>query len=314
MPVARCDRVLAGWRVRCEFPIPELLPWSAKGAAGGDRAPDLFIRLGQVPDRLEDVVSDGPLLQVARDGWCRFALKNLAAYFISSSGDEVIVSPAPGAAESDIRLFLLGTVFGILCHKRNLLPLHASCVEIDGRAIAFAGPPAAGKSTLAAAFVKAGYRLLADDVTVVDVTAPGGPAVVPSLPGLKLWREAMTGLGFDMQDAKRTRAELEKYHLPTQQTFTPEPLPLAAIYHLQSALSSKLESITRLTGAGAVKGTGEAIYRPNAGRNLIGRQQLLQAVLRLCTAVPCHTLTGQVEFQHLPLRIAGLLSRHTNSE
>jgi len=46
--------------------------------------------------------------------------------------------------------------------------LHAGAVEIDGRAIVFPGRSCAGKSTLAAEFIKRGARYLTDDLVPVD--------------------------------------------------------------------------------------------------------------------------------------------------
>lgn len=46
--------------------------------------------------------------------------------------------------------------------------LHASCIDVGGTAIAFAGLSGAGKSTLAAALATAGHGFISDEVTAVD--------------------------------------------------------------------------------------------------------------------------------------------------
>ena len=46
--------------------------------------------------------------------------------------------------------------------------LHASCIDVGGTAIAFAGLSGAGKSTLAAALATAGHGFIADEVAAVD--------------------------------------------------------------------------------------------------------------------------------------------------
>ncbi|MFY9695329.1 MAG: hypothetical protein WA776_09005 [Xanthobacteraceae bacterium] len=174
------DSFLCGWRVRSELHLPELAPWS-----GDDRTPDVVIRCGEVPDRLDDLVEDSPFLQIDRHGTCLLRLDNVAAYLVTGPG-EVIVAPRPGVGEAEIRVFLLSSVFGYLCHLRALFPLHASCVAINGKAAAFCGPSGAGKSTTAVQLALRGHRLLADDVCVIDAHAAGGPRVLPAFPRLKL--------------------------------------------------------------------------------------------------------------------------------
>jgi hypothetical protein len=52
--------------------------------------------------------------------------------------------------------------------------LHASCVTRGNRALLISGPSTYGKTTLALRLVDRGFRLVADDVTVID-RASGGP-------------------------------------------------------------------------------------------------------------------------------------------
>lgn len=250
------DRWLCGWRVASALPLPDLLPWT-----GEDRAPDLMIRLGPVPERLADLTVDLPRLQVAAGGACRIAVPEVATYLVAPDGDGVTVAPAPGAVSADIRLFLLGTVFAALCYRRGLVPLHASCVRVDGRAVALAGASGIGKSTLAAALLRRGHAVLTDDVTVVDTTRPGGPLVLPTFPRLRLWRDAMARLDFPTEGAERSRVAAEKFHQPLHGSFCAEPLPLSAVFHLESPIGGAERIPRRLTGAEAVARLSRDLYR-----------------------------------------------------
>src|SRR5205085_11291512 len=69
---------------------------------------------------------------------------------------------------------------------RHQEPLHATVVTKDGNGLALVGDSGYGKSTLAAAFLRAGYRLLTDDLLVLHGTATGFEAQ-PALPRLKLF-------------------------------------------------------------------------------------------------------------------------------
>jgi len=53
-------------------------------------------------------------------------------------------------------------------HCHQYLIVHAACVEKSGRALLLPGPPGSGKSTLCAALVARGWRLLSDELALVD--------------------------------------------------------------------------------------------------------------------------------------------------
>ena len=54
-------------------------------------------------------------------------------------------------------------------HAHEHLVIHAAVVERDGRALLLAADPGSGKSTLCAALVNAGWRLLSDELALVDL-------------------------------------------------------------------------------------------------------------------------------------------------
>lgn len=251
-----CDYALCGWRVASALPLPDLHPWT-----GDDREPDLTIGLGPVPERLADVIVDRPLLQVAADGLCRFAVPDVATYLVAADGRWVTLDPLMECSAPDIRVFLLGTVFGILCYRRGLVPLHASCVRVGDGAVVLAGQSGVGKSTLAAAFVRHGHAVLADDVTVVDVLAPGGPRVLPAFPRLNLWHDAMARMGFPADGLERSRPDLEKFHVPVGDAFCAQPLALSAVFHLDPDVVRDGRILRRLHGPEAVARVGQDLYR-----------------------------------------------------
>lgn len=294
---------LCGLRVVSELPLPDLLPWT-----GDDRVPDVEIRLGTVPERLERPVFEGPLLQVGADGDCRYAVAGVAAYYLDS-GRHITIQPYMDQTAPDVRVFLLGSVFGFLCHYRGLVPLHAGCVEINGQAVAFAGDSGVGKSTLTAAFLRRGYRVLADDVTVVDMTASGGPRVLPSFPRIKLWRDSLDGLGGCADGLERSRAQLEKFHLPVEGFFSAEPLPLAAIYHLNMASDPRYAGITPLRGGMAMDDLVGAVYRRVAAIRMGRRAALMSALMRIAV-LPSSRLARVPNLGALDATVSMVAARH----
>ena len=103
--------------------------------------------------------------------------------------------PRRCSSSLDVRAYLLGSIFVVLCQQRGLLPLHASAIAGKSGVVAFLANSGQGKSTLAAHLAQRGFRVLADDVCLVDATQPGSAMVIPTAPWLKLWRNSLENLG-----------------------------------------------------------------------------------------------------------------------
>jgi hypothetical protein len=276
---------LCGWRVLSEVPLPSLSPW-----LGDHRSADLVIRLGEVPQRLDPVIYEAPLYQLAQDGRCRFEITRVAAYLVDAIGQEVVVDPARGAENQDIVTFLLSGILAVICHRRGLLPLHASCVRIGNKAIAFVGASALGKSILAALFYRQGHTVLADDVAVVELAAQGA-MMLPSSPQLAVWRDDLERLGYSVEKLERRRTGLEKYHLPlTNQAGVSESIPLAAIYHLGEARDPRHEKLESVRGLNAVMAVNENMHAVRIGRQLLGGKTLFSNGAQLAASVPVYRL------------------------
>src|SRR5438874_2667027 len=119
-----------GFAIDSELEFPELPP--------GDGEPDVVIRLGTVPR-----IACRPTLDE------EFAFNTLAGAFHIRGGREIIVDPLPDAAPGALSLVLLGKIMAFLLRQRGWLPLHASVVVVNERAILFLAPSGGGKSTTA---------------------------------------------------------------------------------------------------------------------------------------------------------------------
>ncbi len=166
-------------------------------------------------------------------------------------GSDVVVDAKPDADPAVLRLHIFASIMGMICHQRGLLVLHASAVAFGNRAVAFTGPPGAGKSTLAAHCLAAGGRLVADDVLVLSFDEQGGVLAHPGMPNVKLWRDALTSLGRDTDGLRPDWFRAEKFHLPADDVQT--SIPLARLFVL---------------GTDCDAGDGE--YAPLRGREAAG--------------------------------------------
>jgi hypothetical protein len=229
-----------GLSVQSDILLPELVVTNAK--------PNIFIGFGDVPDQFENPAFSAPNFQVSPD---KFLLKieGVAKYLVEY-GNKITIDRGEGGSDDEIRLYLLGSAFGALIHQRGLLPMHGSSIIFDNKAIIFSGRSGAGKSTLAAGFVKRGFKLLADDVSVVTPYETGELIVHPGYPQMKLWNDSLEKLGHQPKPLRRIRSGLKKYALPMGVEFYSEPAPLVGIYII--TVSDK-ESISLKTLKGIEK-------------------------------------------------------------
>jgi len=224
-------------RVESDFPLPELQEVKDEGS------PDVIIKTGITPTTLEGVVEKGILFEASKD---KFLLRlDKIARFHVINGNEITVEPFKDSDEEDIRVFLLGSVFAALLHQRGYLVLHGSCIEINGDGILFTGVSGVGKSTLAAAFHKKGYKILTDDVCAIKISQTGIPMVIPGFPRLKLWEDAAERLGEDISSLSPIRRKLQKYRVNVEEKFSKDPVPLSSIYLLKPGNNEKI-SVTEI--------------------------------------------------------------------
>lgn len=273
------DYHVFGWRVKSALPLPELLPWRDDA-----RAPDLCVEIGAVPPPKPHWPSVGPAVQIGPTG-VRVTIPGVAHYW-AEAGKRVIVQPILPTNAAEIRVFLLGTVLAILCFQRGVLPLHASAVDIDGRALLLSGVSGAGKSTLAAALSARGYRLLSDDLCALEVREGHPLTVLPAFPRVKLCRDSASQLQVPVEGLDRSGAELEKYVVPLAlERFQPGALPPGPIVFLRTERTQGQHPPRRLVGVEALR-RYDLVHRYRLGVALGFEALIFKGMARLVDAVP----------------------------
>lgn len=277
------DSFLCGWRVRSELGLPELHAWR-----GEDRPVDVEITLGPVNEPAGTPVLELPHSKLWADGSFLLALENVGRFRVES-GKHVRVEPAPNVHEPELRTFLLGSVLGVLCHQRGLLPIHASAVRIDGRAVLIAGVSGAGKSTLAAALGARGHALIADDVAAVS-PRNAGLQIMPAFPQRKLALDALEALGLEHAGLVTNRPGVPKYHVPLREGFDFSPVQPAAIYILSNAAPGRVGEFEPHSVVQSMALINRMIYRRGIGLRIQSSSAIFSAVTALAKAAPLHTL------------------------
>lgn len=302
MAEAAYHYALCGWHVASAIALPELPPWAR--VAG---EPDVAIVLGAVPDRIADPTLETPYLQTNQAGQARYTLAGVASYFLEA-GRRITVDAAMPPDAPDVRLFLLASVFGMLCNQRGVLPLHACSVVVEGGAIAFAGASGMGKSTLAAAFHRRGFPLLADDVTPVDLSG-GTVRFLPGLRRIRLWGDSMRAAGWDPAGLERCRSGLDKFSRAFDGGFASAPAAPLAIFHLRRhADPDSGARFNRIQGATALQQLRRQVYRGRMLRGSVGKAEEMLRVARAAAGIPRHyEIARRMDFAELDAVIDAVL-------
>lgn len=211
---------------------------------------DIIVQLNYIGHK-DNELKNHPYRHFVKDDQVKFHIPEVASFTVEA-GKQITVSPVNGADEGLLRLYILGTCLGVILMQRRVLPLHGSAIEINGKAYAFVAESGVGKSTLAAAFISRGYKLISDDVIAIsfsDVNLP--PLVTPSYPQQKLWQESLAEFGMTSNEYTSIFGRETKYSVPVDSQFYNKVLQLDGIFELtkeeiESPVVQKLNKLESL--------------------------------------------------------------------
>ncbi len=264
--------------------------------------------------------SSGPTVQVwSLDDSCfRFLYCDGTEFFVDRSGRRIWATWASGMTLEDTLTYLLGTVMGFALSRRGITCLHGSVVEVDGFAIGLCGPAGVGKSTTAAAFARRNFRVLSDDVLILEEW--GGQFVVrPSYPVLRLWPDSVQHLYGSAEALPPLTPNWEKRGLQLagrRRGFQNRALPLGAVY-LLGGRDRELDEprIEDVRGAAALMGlvandfVSRVLGKDELARNFKVLCQLgEQIVLRRITAP-----ANPEKLAEIPSAIVGDFRKHVRA-
>lgn len=122
---------------------------------------------------------------VASSGECRLVVPWCLTAVVRG-GATIDVCQQPGLSADRVQRFLLGPAIAAALHQRDVLPLHAAAVSHQGKALLIVGDSAVGKTELALALARRGWRLLADDLSAIRIVN-GRPIVAPGAGVMDVW-------------------------------------------------------------------------------------------------------------------------------
>jgi hypothetical protein len=268
---------LGGLKLDSDFDLPALPEWDGPR----DAPADVNCRLGEVPARLDRPVHIAPLFQTSGAGEYLLVLPGTGRVLVRN-GNEITVQPDAGAA-ANLSAILTGPILAVLWHQRGFLPLHASVVVINGRAVALCGPAATGKSTLAAVLAERGYHVIADDIGVVDVRNNQEVLAPPGCARLQLWRDALAELGVATGELERALPHKERYFLDCGNRIPAQPYKLAAVVQvIRNALPPA--ALERSRGSQTADVLYNCVHTPQAAKALGRAQPIFAALMGMASA------------------------------
>jgi hypothetical protein len=312
-PSSGCRRREAGGRryrvsgltLESGWPLPELLPVRTGGP------PDLRVDLGRgelsrgAPDGclVRWVTASGePWLAAAREGdGYRLHFPGLADFQVDRAGREVVGRAGPAIPARTLRHLFLDHVLPRALSLRGRPVLHATAVLLPAGVCAFAGPAGAGKSTLAASFLAAGYPLVADDCLALD---DGGRILAaPAYPGVRLWGDALARLGGPGEAGAPVAHYASKRRWARgawRRSFPRAPRPLARVYVLvRSSAPAGPPRVERLPAPEALM----ALVGHSFRLDVLDRDRLAEefrALARVAAEVPVSRLHVPEGLDRLP--------------
>jgi hypothetical protein len=245
------------------FPIPELYSTVASSTqlkiTNQERIP-VFEQIDREGWMYEDFlhVQIGPagLLLLVKDV-CRIWFKTQYT---------LVLEPLPGVDLAEAKIYLLGSGLSIYLMNQGLFSLHAGTVTNGQYCISFMGESGVGKSTTSTYFIDQGFRLLADDVTLVKIDAVDKqPRVWPAMPSMKLWPDSVQQLQRNPSELALIAPSEDKRRLNVSYAFEPSGnLPLKAIFLLEPSDQVQVPQVQRLQNKDSFTAIASNVYRAEA--------------------------------------------------
>lgn len=233
-----------------------------------------------------EITSNQSVVHVQISGVGRFTIRD---------GGTIVIDANEDATSHELESYLLGAILGILLHQREAFVLHASAVVKNGRAVALLGRPTQGKSTLAGALIRDGWRLVADDKLVVE-TDEGAATVRSGPPVLKLAPETADKLGASFESVSPIGPTGKRfYRIPV----TDRPrVPLSRLYLLED--STGAPTIDPIPPAKRVGELMRNIYLPELVAEVGSIERHFEECATLARQVPVKRLTYPRRMDALP--------------
>lgn len=291
------------------------------GYAVDSSLPFAFLRGGGASDTLtvvghdEDGPGDGELCmewfpgegvglhaRLHRDGdRFRLWIDTVGWYLIDPPAARIGVPAGEDPLRREERLWGLPT---LLCFAaRGDLSVHAAAVQVGDGALLVGAPSGFGKSTLAAAFWRQGYRVLSDDLSCIRA-GDDGPRVVPGPALMRLRPDMAERLGVTAMPGAHVTADRVRMRPPDALVGDCSPVPLHGVVLIGPEADEP--SMERIPAAEAIPELWQLRFSLPAAED---QAACFTGLAALADAVPVWRLSRPLTVASLP-RVAEFVASH----
>ncbi len=243
------------------------------------------IKTETFPEKLPHRTSRGVLWQAA-PGKFQLNVPDITRLKVEL-GNCVSVDPTNGTDWSKINHYFRMLPLAALLYQRGVAAFHAAAVVKDNGAILLAGASGVGKSTLLAALLQRGWKMLADDLSAVELNAEGHPVVLPTYPGNLLWPDALSA--FQIEGTNLVYADPNRFLVDWSDHFILESVPLRAIYCIKLK-SSGVSEVENISGNQKFSLMGNLSYNTHVAASLFERSSFMRSSAVIIKSTQIKTL------------------------
>ncbi len=223
---------LYGLKVQSNIRFPQLLEYKTEQIEESFADVDISVTEGdELQKRFSEILERGGNWGFTENGlW----FSNNSGVFLLETINDVSTMTCErfeGVPDSVIRSFMLGNCIAVIMTQRKKLVLHGSSIVMGDTTALICGDSGTGKSTLSMALLDNGGRLMADDISVLDVIDD----LVFSFPGFpeqKLCRDAALDNGFDLNELTYIDEDRDKFSVDRSEIFINERHKVDVLFSL----------------------------------------------------------------------------------
>lgn len=224
---------------------------------------DVNIICGKCPESISNIKVSNYYYTVS-DKEAIFTTNECGKFYIKN-GDTIIIEPIEIPNYQHLKSYLLSRSFAILLFQRNTVALHGSSILFDDNIYTFCGRSGAGKSSLSAALTIEGYKMLSDDLSVVEFDNNKKPLIYSGFAQHKLCADTIDYFNISPDSLIKVDHNINKFAIPTDNCFVNESYPLSIIIEITVDYKNEnnnLVTITELTGEKKLQAIFRNTFKP----------------------------------------------------
>ncbi len=206
-----------------DIELPQLLPTKKHDS-------DIIIKCDTLPEYIYSDIKSHP--GPSGKGKNFYWINTPGGYIAIMDSNQIFIDIKPNADISLLRSYILGYALSCSFLYRNIPAIHSSSIERTGKSIILMGGSGSGKSTLTARFLNHGYRLVSDDVVMVEAFADHVTAY-SAFPQRKLCRDAAVNFNHNLNELTYIDEQKDKFAISCPEDFCEAPTTVQAIVFIQ---------------------------------------------------------------------------------